>query len=69
MTLLAKTDPTSIKLDGDGALAYNSGSPTARQHDSCFYLIKPDPEAGADAKYLNVEIVNIDQANAYLYGG
>jgi len=46
MTLTATVDLQTIKLAGDGSLAYNSGSPSTRKHDSCYYLIKADPKAG-----------------------
>jgi len=69
MTLTAKEDIQTIKLAGDGSISYNSGSPSTRKHDSCYYLIVADPAAGDAFKYLNVVVTKIDQANAYLYGG
>jgi len=69
MTLTAKVDVQTIKLAGDGSLGYNSGSPSTRKHDSCYYLIVADPLAGAAFKYLNVLVTKSDEANAYLYGG
>jgi len=69
MTLSATVDIQTIKLAGDGSLAYNSGSPSTRKHDSCYYLIKADPAAGEANKYLNVVVTKITEANAYLYGG
>jgi len=56
MTLTATVDVKSIKLDGDGSLSYNTGSPDTRKHDSCYYLIVADPKADPKNKYLNVEV-------------
>lgn len=59
MTLTATVDIQTIKLDGEGSLAYNAGSPADRNHDSCFYLIVADKDAGANNKYLNVVVTKI----------
>lgn len=60
MTLTAKVDTQKIKLGGEGSLAYNTGSPSSRKHDSCYYLIVADPAAGPSYKYLNVLVTKID---------
>jgi len=60
MTLTATLDMQTIKLAGEGSLAYKSGSPDTRKHDSCYYLIVADPTLDEKYKYLNVVVTKVD---------